>query len=92
MAATAVKTETGARGFGGERVKEALFGYSFIAAPMLVYGILFFYPIVYALYISRYDWGPLGKIGNRGTGNYHELLHDQRFGIAVKNHCHRMKS
>jgi multiple sugar transport system permease protein len=85
MAATAVKTEIGAKGFGGERLKEALFGYSFIAAPMIVYGVLFFYPIVYAIYISRYDWGVLGKVGNRGWGNYHDLLHDHRFGIAIKN-------
>jgi multiple sugar transport system permease protein len=85
MAATATTSATGARGFGGERVKEALFGYSFIAIPMVVYAILFFYPIGYAIYISRYDWGVLGKIDKRGWGNYHELLHDERFHIAIKN-------
>jgi multiple sugar transport system permease protein len=89
MAATATTT-TGVRvkGFGGERVKEALFGYSFIAAPMAVYTILFFYPIVYAIYISRYNWGVLGKIEpnpNVGWGNYRDLFHDHRFGIAVKH-------
>jgi multiple sugar transport system permease protein len=85
MAATATTGRTDARGFGGERMKEALVGYSFIAAPMIVYAILFFYPIAYAIYISRYDWGVLGKIDTRGWGNYHDLLHDQRFGIAIKN-------
>jgi multiple sugar transport system permease protein len=85
MAATATTSGTGARSFGGERLKEALVGYSFIAGPMLVYGVLFFYPIVYAIYISRYDWGVLGKLDTRGFGNYHELLHDHRFGIAIKN-------
>jgi multiple sugar transport system permease protein len=85
MAASATSNGTGARSIGSERLKEALVGYSFIAAPMLVYGVLFFYPIVYAIYISRYDWGVLGKIDTRGTGNYHELLHDHRFGIAIKN-------
>jgi len=85
MAATATTSGTGARSFGGERLKEALVGYSFIAGPMLVYSVLFFYPIVYAIYISRYDWGVLGKLDTRGFGNYHELLHDHRFGIAIKN-------
>ena len=66
-------------------MKEALVGYSFIAAPMLLYSVLFFYPIVYAVYISRYDWGVLGKIESSGWANYRELLHDERFGIAVKN-------
>jgi multiple sugar transport system permease protein len=83
--AAATTTETGTKRFGGERLKEALVGYSFIAAPMLVYALLFFYPIVYAIYISRYDWGVLGKIDDRGWENYRELLHDERFGIAIKN-------
>jgi multiple sugar transport system permease protein len=84
MAATAT-TETGTKRFGQEGVKEALVGYSFIAVPMLVYAVLFFYPIAYAIYISRYDWGVLGKIEGRGWENYRELLHDERFGIAIKN-------
>ena len=52
---------------------------------MILYGILFFYPIGYALYIGRYDWGVLGKIDTVGFGNYRELFHDERFGIAIKN-------
>jgi hypothetical protein len=86
MSATAAsREERPGRGFGNERVREALVGYLFIAAPMILYGILFFYPIGYALYISRYDWGVLGKIDTVGFGNYRELFHDQRFGIAIKN-------
>lgn len=85
MAATATGTDTGTKRFGGEQLKEALVGYSFIAAPMVVYAVLFFYPIVYAIYISRYDWGVLGKIDETGAENYRELFHDERFGIAIKN-------
>jgi len=85
MAVRAATTETGTKRFGGERTREALVGYSFIAAPMLVYAVLFFYPIVYAIYISRYDWGVLGKVDERGWENYRELLHDERFGKAIKN-------
>jgi multiple sugar transport system permease protein len=85
MAATATSTEAPAERAGSERLREALVGYSFIAAPMLLYTVLFFYPIAYAIYISRYDWGVLGKIDSRGWQNYHDLLHDHRFGIAIKN-------
>ena len=85
MAATAAASGTGAKSIGSERVKEALVGYGFIALPMLLYGVLFFYPIGYAIYISRYDWGVLGKIDNRGWENYREVLHDERFHIAIKN-------
>ena len=83
--ATVAGTATEGRSIGGERLKEALVGYSFIAAPMILYGVLFFYPIGYAIYISRYDWGAPGPISKVGWGNYHDLLHEHRFGIEIKN-------
>ena len=85
MAATATAARTGETNIGGDRLKEALIGYAFIAVPMLVYGVLFLYPIVYAIYISRYDWGVFGKLDERGWGNYSELVDDDRFRIAIKN-------
>jgi multiple sugar transport system permease protein len=85
MAATAASGGVGAKSIGGERLREALVGYSFIAAPMLLYGLLFFYPIGYAIYISRYDWGALGPIEKVGWQNYRDLLHEERFHIAIKN-------
>ena len=84
MAATATAEAPRERG-ASERLRESLVGYSFIAVPMLIYGVLFFYPIGYALYTSRYDWGALGKIDKVGWQNYHDLFHDERFGIAIKN-------
>ena len=47
---------------------EALVGYLFIAVPMLSTRLLFFYPIGYAIYISRYDWGALGADRPRRLG------------------------
>jgi len=85
MAATATETGVGGKSIGGERLKEALVGYGFIAAPMLLYSVLFFYPIGYAIYISRYDWGALGPIEKVGWQNYQDLLHEERFHIAIKN-------
>ena len=86
MSATAAAREDRpGRGFGSERVREALVGYLFIAAPMVVFGILFFYPIGYAIYISRYDWGVLGKIDTVGFGELPRAAARPRFGIAIRN-------
>ena len=85
MNATTTTTATRGRSLGSERTKEALVGYLFIAAPMLLYGGLFFYPIGYAIYISRYDWGVLGPVAPVGWDNYRELFHDERFHLAIEN-------
>jgi ABC-type sugar transport system permease subunit len=64
---------------GSARVREALVGYSFVSIPLLFFGLFFLFPIGYALYISFYDWGILGKLGYVGFGNYRELWHDKLF-------------
>ena len=69
----------GEKRFGGERLREALTGYAFISLPMLFFGVWFLFPIVYAIYISRYDWGVLGKIEPLGFDNYRNLWHDELF-------------
>lgn len=73
------------RGLGSERVREALVGYGFIVIPMLSFLVFSIYPLFYALYISRYEWGILGKIEPLGLENYRELLRDDLFRKAVKN-------
>jgi len=85
VAAASTSIESGRTSLGGQRVREALVGYGFIAIPMLVYAVLFLYPIGYAIYISRYDWGALGPIEKVGWQNYQDLLHEERFHIAIKN-------
>jgi multiple sugar transport system permease protein len=70
---------------GSARIREALTGYAFIAVPMGLFLVFFIYPLLYSLYISRYDWGVFGKIDFVGWGNYRSLFHDQIFWRAVKN-------
>src|SRR6185436_21094034 len=67
------------------RLREALVGYAFIALPMGIFLTFFIYPLLYSLYISRYDWGVFGKIETLGWGNYQELWHDEIFWRAIKN-------
>jgi multiple sugar transport system permease protein len=71
--------------WGSERLREALVGYAFILVPMGVFLLFFIFPIGYAVYISRYDWGIFGKIDFVGWGNYRTVFHDQIFWRAVKN-------
>ena len=70
---------------GNARLREALVGYGFVAVPMGVFVLFFIYPLFYALYISRYDWGVFGKIETLGLENYRTLIHDDLFWKALKN-------
>jgi ABC-type sugar transport system permease subunit len=65
--------------------REALVGYAFVFVPMAVFLLFFIYPIGYAVYISRFDWGILGPLGSLGWKNYSHLWHDSLFRRAIKN-------
>jgi multiple sugar transport system permease protein len=70
----------------GARLREAGWGYAFAALPMAVFGIFFVYPFGYAIYISFFHWGILGKTApGTGTFNYAQVLHDSIFRTALKN-------
>jgi multiple sugar transport system permease protein len=83
--ATAERTADEGRRFLSARRREALVGYAFVLIPMTVFGLFFLYPMVYAFYISRFDWGVLGKIDAVGWKNYDKLVHDDLFWRALKN-------
>jgi len=70
----------------GERAcPRALVGYGFVLLPMAVLAVWYLYPLVYAVYISFFDWGVLGKLASVGTENYRTLFHDALFQRALKN-------
>ena len=69
----------------GARLREAGWGYAFVLVPMAVFGLFFIYPFVYAIYISFYNWGILGKQSGAGWSNYHAVLSDPIFHTALKN-------
>jgi len=70
----------------GARLSEAVWGYGFAFVPFAVFGLFFIYPFIYAVYISFFHWGILGKQpGASGTYNYSKVLHDPVFHIALKN-------
>ena len=68
------------------RIREAGWGYAFALIPVAVFGLFFIYPFIYAIYISFFHWGILGKTApGTGTFNYSKVLHDPTFHIALKN-------
>jgi ABC-type sugar transport system permease subunit len=70
----------------GARLSEAGWGYGFVLVPIAVFGLFFIYPFIYAVYISFFHWGILGKqAGASGTYNYAKVLHDPVFHTALKN-------
>jgi multiple sugar transport system permease protein len=70
----------------GARLSEAGWGYGFVLVPIVVFGLFFIYPFIYAIYISFFHWGILGKqAGATGTYNYAKVLHDPVFHTALKN-------
>ena len=82
MTAAAETTRTRTPRFqttGSAKLREALVGYAFVSIPVLFFFLFFIFPIGYAVYISFYDWGILGRLGYVGTANYRELWHDQLF-------------
>jgi multiple sugar transport system permease protein len=85
MAETSARERFQRWAWGTERLREAFVGYAFILVPMGVFLVFFIFPIGYAVYISRYDWGIFGKIEFVGWGNYRAVFHDQIFWRAVKN-------
>jgi multiple sugar transport system permease protein len=68
-----------------QRRREALVGYAFVLVPMGVFFAFYLFPMLYAAYISVYDWGVRGKIEYVGAANYRELLGDDLFWRAVRN-------
>ena len=83
--AVSVAKKRKVRGLGSERLREALVGYGFIALPMSFFLLFFIFPIGYAAYISRYDWG-IFRGPFVGFDNYRQLYHDTVFWQhAVRN-------
>ena len=76
---------TGRAGASSERRQEALAGYALVAIPILLFIVLNIGQILYALYISLWDWGLRGPRDFLALENYTELLTDRVFHRAITN-------
>jgi multiple sugar transport system permease protein len=74
---------------GAEHAREARVGLAFIAIPMALFLFFQIFAIVYAGFISLWDWGLRGPREFVGIDNYVELLGDNVFiGKAIPNTLH----
>lgn len=67
--------------FRGQKFRETLTGYLFILPAVLIIGLFGFFPILYAVYMSTFNWrvrkGPF-----IGIDNYHRALGDWQYVLA----------
>jgi multiple sugar transport system permease protein len=85
MTAAAPARLAGRSGRAGER-QEALAGYAFVAAPMVLFLVLNIGTTLYAFFISLWDWNyRRGPEEFLGLANYQRILTDDLFWIAVRN-------
>ena len=59
--------------------RETLISYLMIAPEMILMLIFIFIPIVYAFYISLFDWNALGTKTFVGISNYLKMMRDSTF-------------
>lgn len=72
--------------FGSRRQEQTFWAYLFLVFPLLLFGVFVFFPILFAFFVSFFDWNLL--LPDRpfvALGNYVELLQDDVFRKAVKN-------
>jgi len=85
MAVASVKPRRPGGGVGTERRSEMIAGYLLVAIPMILFLVLNIGQIVYAVYISFFDWGARGARDFLGVENYSSLLGDPVFIKAITN-------
>lgn len=64
---------------------EARAGLLFAGVPMIVFGAFFVFPLLYAIYISLFNYGLWGPEQFVGLGNYEWILKDQYLHRAILN-------
>ncbi|WP_046176102.1 carbohydrate ABC transporter permease [Domibacillus indicus] len=65
--------------------KEGLYGYLFIAAPVIGFLIFSMIPVAYSSYAAFTDWDGLSQMNFIGLENFKALLHDEYFHKAMFN-------
>jgi multiple sugar transport system permease protein len=85
MAAATTTVRRGEATLSTERRGEMVAAYVLIAIPIALFLVFNLGSILYALYISLWDWGLLGSIEFKGLQNYQEILGDNIFLRAVQN-------
>jgi len=57
--------------------REAWLGYALLAPSLLLFGLVYLYPVVYSAYISLFQWDLITPKRYVGLANYGELISDE---------------
>jgi multiple sugar transport system permease protein len=85
MAAPAATPRRGRSSFRTERQAEAIAALALIALPMFFFLVFRIGAILYAVFISFWDWGLRGARDFLGAENYEQILTDPIFHKAIGN-------
>lgn len=73
------------RGAWGRTARRKLTPYGFIAPNVALFAAFSFAPLLYAFYISFFDWSIIGDADYIGAHNYVRLIRDPQFWRALEN-------
>src|SRR4030095_5287617 len=76
--------ETGSGGLS-LRQKQVVWAWAFLAVPILLYGLIRFYPTAEAFYLSTTNWNLLSKPAFVGLANFERLWDDPVFWNVFRN-------
>lgn len=70
-------------------ISEGLFAYALLAAPLLIVGLVFLYPLVYSFWLSLHRVDLFRRTTEFvGLGNYIEALRDPVLAVVIRNTAH----
>ena len=67
------------------KLKNSLIAYLFMAPALIILIAFVFYPIIYSLPLSLFDYSVVGETRFIGLENFKRVLNDKLFWIAIKN-------
>lgn len=85
MTVTATPASTRPTSAPRPAARRSLTPYLYIAPFFLLFGVFGAFPLVYTLWISLFEWNPIGDKTFIGLENYTELVADDRFWNATFN-------
>ncbi|CAB4843297.1 MAG: ABC transporter permease subunit [Actinobacteria bacterium] len=71
--------------FPGVKSLNGRWGYLYVAPFVIMFAVFGLAPVIYSVYISFFQWDPLGSSTFTGLRNFNLLLHDSDLWLALRN-------
>lgn len=77
--------DTKADAFPGVKSLNGKWGYPYVAPFIFMFAVFGMAPVIYSVYISFFQWDPLGDSQFVGLRNFDLLLHDSDLWLSIRN-------